>query len=109
MIEVGRSKRVVSAPARKALQARDGHCRWPGCERPTLWGPRAVVARGESAHHVVHWINGGSTDLDNLVLLCHRHHWLMHEGKWQLVRGDDGRMLAIPPTVTFGPRPRGPD
>ncbi len=100
VIEVGRSKRVVSGPARKALAARDGHCRWPGCERPASW---------TSAHHVVHWIHGGSTDLDNLVLLCHRHHWMVHEGKWQLVRGEDGRMLAIPPTVTFGPRPRGPD
>jgi hypothetical protein len=57
----------------------------------------------------MHWINGGSTDLDNLVLLCRRHHWMVHEGKWQLVSGDDGRMLAIPPTLTFGPRPRGPD
>jgi len=50
----------------------------------------------------VHWVHGGSTDLDNLILLCFRHHWMVHEGKWQLVRSDDGRMLAIPPTVRFG-------
>jgi hypothetical protein len=91
-IDVGRSKRVVSGPARKALAARDGHCRWPGCDRAASWS---------AAHHVVHWINGGSTDLDNLVLLCHRHHWMVHEGGWQLVKSE-GRMLAIPPTVTFG-------
>src|SRR5438874_3024838 len=36
-IDVGRSKRVISGPARKALAARDGHCRWPGCERPASW------------------------------------------------------------------------
>ena len=100
VIDVGRSKRVVSGPARRALNARDGSCRWPGCDRPASWSV---------AHHVVHWINGGSTDLDNLVLLCHRHHWMVHEGRWQLVRAKDGRMLAIPPTVTFGPRPPDPD
>jgi hypothetical protein len=100
VIDVGRSKRVVSEPARRALTARDGHCRWPGCERPASWS---------AAHHVVHWIHGGTTDLDNLILLCHRHHWMVHEGNWQIVRGDDGRMLTIPPTVTFGPPSRGPD
>jgi hypothetical protein len=100
VIDVGRSKRVVSEPGRRALKARDGHCRWPGCDRPASWS---------AAHHVVHWIHGGSTDLDNLILLCHRHHWMVHEGNWQLVRGDDGQMLTIPPTVTFGPSPRGPD
>ena len=100
VIDVGRSKRVVSEPARRALQARDGHCRWPGCDRPASWS---------AAHHVVHWIHGGTTDLDNLVLLCHRHHWNAHEGNWQLVRKDDGRIITIPPTVTFGPPARGPD
>ena len=100
VIDVGRSKRVVSEPGRRALAARDGHCRWPECERPASWS---------AAHHVVHWIHGGSTDLDNLILLCHRHHWMVHEGNWQIVRGDDGRMLTIPPTHRFGPPPRGPD
>jgi len=93
VIDVGRAKRVVSGPARRALNARDGSCRWPGCDRPPSLS---------AAHHVVHWVHGGSTDLSNLILLCHRHHWMVHEGKWQLVRSDDGRMLAIPPTVRFG-------
>src|ERR1700686_4250543 len=100
VIDVGRSKRVVSEPARRALVARDGSCRWPGCDRPASWA---------AAHHVVHWIHGGTTDLDNLVLLCHRHHWMVHEGNWQIVRDDGGRVLTIAPTVTFGPSPRGPD
>jgi uncharacterized protein DUF222/HNH endonuclease len=100
VIDVGRSKRVVSAPALRALRARDGHCRWPGCDRPASWS---------AAHHVVHWSRGGSTDLENLILLCHRHHWMVHEGGWQLVRGEAGRMLTIPPTVKLGPSPRGPD
>jgi hypothetical protein len=42
-------------------------------------------------------------------LLCYRHHWMVHEGGWQIVRGDDGRMLTIPPAVGFGPASRGPD
>jgi hypothetical protein len=100
VIDVGRSKRVVSEPGRRALAARDGHCRWPDCDRP---------ASRSAAHHVVHWIHGGSTDLENLILLCHRHHWMVHEGNWQIVRTDNGRMLTIPPLVTFGSPARGPD
>src|SRR5712671_3773081 len=100
VIDVGRSKRTVSGPARRALNARDGHCKWPGCDRPAKWS---------AAHHVVHWIHGGSTDLDNLILLCHRHHWMVHEGRWQIVRSDDGQMLAIPPVTEYGPPARGPD
>ncbi len=100
VIDVGRSKRTVSGPARRALNARDGHCRWPGCDRPAKWS---------AAHHVVHWIHGGSTDLSNLILLCHRHHWMVHEGRWQIVRSDDGRLLTVPPTTTFGQLARGPD
>jgi hypothetical protein len=100
VIDVGRSKRVVSEPARRALGARDGSCRWPACDRP---------ASRCAAHHVVHWIHGGATDLDNLVLLCHRHHWMVHEGNWQIVQGDLGGILVVPPTVSFGPLARGPD
>jgi hypothetical protein len=100
VIDVGRAKRVVSGPQTKALRTRDRGCMWPGCDRPAPW---------TSAHHVVHWIHGGATDLPNLVLLCYRHHWMVHEGNWQIVRSDDGRFLTIPPMMSFGPRSRGPD
>jgi len=100
VIDVGRAKRVISVPQRKALNARDRGCIWPGCDRPTSW---------TSGHHLVHWIHGGSGDLPNLALLCYRHHWMVHEGNWQMVRSDEGQLLTIPPTVTFGPSPRGPD
>lgn len=92
VIDVGRSKRVVSGAARRALNARDKGCRWPGCERPAAWS---------SAHHVVHWAQGGGTDLANLVLLCGRHHWMVHEGRWQLVKTDGGGIHAIPPTSSL--------
>jgi Domain of unknown function (DUF222) len=98
VIDVGRAKRTISGPARKALNVRDRGCTWPSCERPASW---------TSGHHVKHWFYGRTNDPPNLTLLCYRHHWMVHEGNWQIVRGDDGRMLTIPPTVTFG-LPRGP-
>jgi Domain of unknown function (DUF222)/HNH endonuclease len=92
VVDVGRAVRVVSGATRRALNARDQHCRWPGCERMASWS---------AAHHVVHWTQGGNTDLSNLVLLCHRHHWMVHEGGWKLARSDDHRLLAIPPTYDY--------
>jgi uncharacterized protein DUF222/HNH endonuclease len=100
VIDVGRARRVISGSQGKALRVRDRGCVWPGCDRPATW---------TSAHHVVHWINGGSTDLSNLVLLCYRHHWMVHEGEWQIVRADDGRMLTIPPITPYQRLARGPD
>jgi hypothetical protein len=88
VIDVGRARRVVAGPTRRALAARDGHCRWPRCDRPASWS---------DAHHVIHWSKGGETDLSNMVLLCHRHHWMAHEGGWQLVQTAEGEVLAVPP------------
>ncbi|HEX9313752.1 MAG TPA: HNH endonuclease signature motif containing protein, partial [Actinomycetota bacterium] len=48
---------------------RDHHCTFPECDRPASWC---------DAHHVIHWTDGGRTDLSNLVLLCRRHH-VRHE------------------------------
>ena len=63
-----------------------------------------------SAHHLTHWIHGGSTDLSNLALLCYRHHWMVHEGRWIIVRGDHDRFMVIPPQMDlFGRLARGPD
>jgi hypothetical protein len=88
VIDVGRARRVVAGPTRRALNARDGHCKWPRCDRPASWS---------DAHHVIHWTKGGETDLANMVLLCHRHHWMAHEGGWQLVRTAEGEVLTVPP------------
>ena len=88
VIDVGRDKRLVAGPRRKALNHRDRHCRWPGCDRPASWC---------QGHHLKHWIVGGSSDLDNLVLLCHRHHWMVHEGRWQIVKQQDGYTTIPPP------------
>ena len=101
VIDVGRSSRRVKPATRRALNVRDRGCRWPGCDRPASWS---------SSHHLVHWIRGGPSDLANLVLLYYRHHGMVHEGKWQLVKTDDGQWLAIPPTMDLFRQPaRGPD
>ena len=100
VIDVGRSRRNISVAMRKALHARDKGCRWPGCDRSASW---------TSGHHLVFWTRNGPTDLPNLVLLCYRHHWMVHEGGWQLVRADAGEIVAIAPTMTGPiPRTRGP-
>ena len=100
VIDAGRAKRVVSGGTRRLLDARDRHCRWPGCERPASWS---------SAHHVVHWAQGGKTDLSNMILLCQHHHWMVHEGGWRLSLAADDRVLTIPPDTEFVPSPRAPD
>jgi hypothetical protein len=101
VIDVGRSRRVVSGSTRRALNARDRTCQWPGCER----APSSC-----DAHHLIYWTRGGTTNLANLVLLCHRHHWMVHDGGWQIARDDSGRILTIPsPTYLARQWCRGPD
>ncbi len=70
-LDVGRVTRTISPAMRRALVVRDGGCRFPGCDRPPGWC---------DAHHKLHWADGGETRLDNLVLLCRRHHRAVHEG-----------------------------
>lgn len=90
VIDVGRTTRKIPASMRKALHVRDRSCRWPGCDRPSSW---------TSGHHLQHWVRGGRTDLSNLVLLCHRHHWMVHEGRWQIIRAEEGKFLVLPPPL----------
>jgi hypothetical protein len=87
-LEVGRTTRVVSAAQRAALTVRDRGCAFPGCDRPPAWC---------EAHHLVHWLHGGPTDLPNLALVCRAHHRAVHEGGWRLGRDPDGRLVATPP------------
>jgi Domain of unknown function (DUF222)/HNH endonuclease len=68
-LDVGRRTPVVPAGLRRAVIVRDRHCRFPGCDRPQSWC---------DAHHVRHWADGGPTALSNLVLLCRRHHGMVH-------------------------------
>ena len=68
ILNVGRRTRTISPALRRALAARDRQCRFPGCQN-----------RRCDSHHVQHWADGGATALDNLVLLCRRHHRAVHE------------------------------
>jgi len=74
VLDVGRRRRTVDWRLRKALEVRDGGCRFPGCDSRLH----------THAHHIRHWARGGETALDNLVLLCPFHHRTVHEGGWQV-------------------------
>jgi hypothetical protein len=98
VIDVGRATRVISGPANRALRARDRGCRFPGCDRPANW---------TQAHHLVAWSKGGKTEVAGLVLLCHFHHRLVHEGGWRAVK-IGAELRFIPPDHHFLQRARGP-
>jgi hypothetical protein len=86
----GRDTRVVSRKLRRALHRRDGGmCRFPGCAT-TQW---------LHAHHIVHWVDEGPTDLDNLVSLCGFHHSLVHEGGWSVAIVDRAVVWSDPDGV----------
>jgi hypothetical protein len=96
-LDVGRASRVVTPAQRAALVVRDGGCAFPGCDRPPGWC---------EAHHLVHWLDGGPTDLPNLALLCRAHHRAVHEGGWRLIRDPDGQLTATPPHRPHPPHRR---
>ena len=76
-----RRRRIVPAPLLRALKLRDhNRCRFPGCPHQ----------RYVEAHHVEHWIDGGETRLENLVLLCSAHHRLLHHGAFHIAVEEDG-------------------
>jgi hypothetical protein len=96
-LDVGRQTPVISPAMRRAVIVRDRHCRFLGCDRPHTWC---------DAHHVVHWADGGPTAVPNLILLCRRHHRMIHardgfrldlvDGR-PMFRRPDGSVLGAPP------------
>jgi hypothetical protein len=76
VLDVGRSRRTIPPSLRRALIVRDGGCAFPSCNRPPGWC---------DAHHLVHWADGGATSIGNTVLLCDRHHHVLHEPGWNAV------------------------
>ena len=104
VLALGRRRRKPNAAIRRAARERDNcRCRFPGCE-----------SRRVDLHHIQHWINGGRTDLDNLISLCPWHHKLVHDrgyliaaardGTFTFYRPDGTAILASPPL----PQPDGP-
>ncbi len=96
-INVGRDQRLFTQRQRVALAERDGGCRIPGCHRP----PSQC-----EAHHIDEWHRqNGRTDLIDGVLLCRRHHMLLHNNHWQIVREASDYWLVPPPSVSSDPIP----
>ena len=95
-LDYGRKHRIVPASLRRAVVARDRTCVFAGCGAPHWWA---------DVHHLVHWINGGETSLQNSALLCERHHTKAHHGftverdpggRWHTYRPDDTEILLGP-------------
>jgi hypothetical protein len=92
VIDVGRATRAISPSQKRALRARDKHCRFPGCDRPVSW---------TNPHHIEFWARGGPTNLPNLVSLCWFHHRCVHEGGWQVVKAAQGFRFVPPESVVM--------
>ena len=86
VLGAGRKTRTVPPSVRRALEARDRGCRFPGCG-----------SRFTEAHHVKHWADGGETSLRNTALLCRRHHRAVHEGSVQLCLDVKGQVVFFTP------------
>ncbi len=97
MVE-GRAQRFPTDQQRREVWRRDRACRFPGCANSLF----------TNVHHIVHWVDGGMTDLDNLVLLCNHHHHTVHEGRWQISGNPNGILKFLGPTkraMTSKPSP----
>ena len=94
VLDVGRMRRTATSAQRSALEHRDGHCVFPGCDLPSNWC---------QAHHLQPWSKAGPTDLANLALVCSAHHHMIHEGGWNLTHRDH-QWHAAPPDQP-GPSP----
>jgi hypothetical protein len=104
VLDVGRRTRTVPPAIRRALEARDRGCRFPGCG-----------LRFTDAHPVVHWADGGETSLSNLLLLCARHHRAVHEGGFRVCTDAEAKAVffsprdtvvaSAPPMPELGPDP----
>jgi hypothetical protein len=92
-VNVGRERRLFTSRQRTGLAARDGGCRFPGCDRPPSWC---------EAHHIVNWHRDrGSTNIADGILLCRFHHLLVHNNAWQILR--DGAAYWLKPPVSEDP------
>jgi hypothetical protein len=96
-LHIGRKTRSIPPAIQRALQRRDGGCRFPGC----------TCTRFVDAHHMQHWADGGETSMNNLVLLCRKHHRLVHEGGFAIGRSPVGDIHFSDPAGRI--IPTGPD
>ena len=88
VLRLGRVERTARPWQRRAIIARDRHCRAPGCRTK----PRFC-----DVHHVDHWANGGKTDVDRMVLLCGTHHREFHKPGYEMELAEDGLFTVRSP------------
>jgi hypothetical protein len=88
ILDYGRSTRTIPAAVYTSLVLRDWGCRFPGCDRPAEWC---------EGHHVQHWEDGGPTNLSNLVLLCSKHHHVVHLRGWHIRLDPTGTVEVTDP------------
>ena len=83
VVDLGRQERLFTLPQVRRLWLRDRHCTYPGCTMPAQWA---------DAHHLIHWADGGPSDLSNAALLCERHHTVVHTRRYagRLVEDEGG-------------------
>jgi hypothetical protein len=86
-LDVGREKRVVPPHIRRAVEQRDKNCVFAGCQAPKYWC---------DVHHLLEWLFGGETSLENSALLCERHHTKVHHG-FRVERDPGGRWRTFRP------------
>jgi len=96
-LDCGRARRLFSPTQRVALANRDGGCRFDGCDRPASWC---------EAHHIDPFGKGGRTDFDNGILLCRRHHLLLHDHGWRIEHVPGGFVLIPPVSLDAAQTPR---
>jgi hypothetical protein len=92
LVEIGARTRTIPPALRRALQARDRSCRFPGCS-----------VRFGQGHHMRHWAEGGPTTLSNLALLCRRHHRAVHEEGYKVERLPDDSLRFLKPDGSLLP------
>ncbi|WP_239522845.1 HNH endonuclease signature motif containing protein [Geodermatophilus normandii] len=98
-LDLGREYRLADRHLRRAVELRDGGCVFTGCSAPTWWA---------DVHHLVHWIDGGETSLDDSALLRERHHAKVHHGfrverqpddRWHTYRPDGSEITTPAPLL----------
>ena len=106
-IDVGRARRLFTRPQKRAMRARDGTCRFPGCGVPARW---------THLHHLIPWELGGPTDLANGLSLCNFHHARLHDRHYRILGSPDGELRfetpdgrpIVPPLPRLDPASSGP-
>jgi hypothetical protein len=95
ILDQGQAVRLFTPAQIRHLWMRDRRCTFPGCSKPAAWA---------DAHHLIHWADGGPTDISNAALLCRAHHTVVHQHRYAgvVVTGTAGRGPRVEWDLTAG-------